>query len=86
MNDVTLGQVMNWMALFVFWASVINLLLPPLEWFDGFPRFYKAYRVALLIVTHYSSLNFRAALWSKFIDVQDATKPPQKSDSAAAGK
>jgi hypothetical protein len=75
LKNLSVWQVIQTGSLFVFAASLVNLLAPPIEWFDNRPDFQKKYKFALLVLSHYASLNFRAALWQKYIDT---TQPPGK--------
>lgn len=77
-GHISVDQVMEFLAHYVFWASVVTLLMPPIEWFPESSKARKVYQFLLMILAHYSSLNFRTALWSKYIDAKaplDAPKP-----------
>lgn len=77
LKDITVDSLMQWASMFVFVMSLITLVAPPVEWFDKWPKFQERYKFALLVIAHYAALNFRAALWSKYIDTQAPGTPPQ---------
>ena len=70
-------QIFDWIFRFVVIASIISWLMPPIETFDGFPRFQKFYVLIVRIVSQYASLNLRGKMLElyKVKGDRDATNP-----------
>lgn len=60
----------------VFWASIIYLLLPPIEVFDDFPRFRKYYSLVVRIVGNIAVSNRGKvmSLYSQYREKNNAGK------------
>jgi hypothetical protein len=59
---------------FVFWASVVSLLLPPTEIFDSFPRFKRKYEVLVRLINHYAALNVRGKIAQSYVNFKNGGK------------
>lgn len=55
-------DVFDYVTRFVFYASVLNLLLPPWDIFADYPGFQKKYRLFVTIVSRYGALNMRTQM------------------------
>jgi hypothetical protein len=48
-------------------SSILSILLPPIETFEHFPRFQRAYSLLVITITRWTSLNLRNTIyWQKF--------------------
>jgi hypothetical protein len=43
----------------VLWSSLLSILLPPIEFFNDYPKFQKGYTLLIKIVNRYGALNIR---------------------------
>jgi hypothetical protein len=71
---------------FVFYASVLSNLLPPVEYFSAFPRFQKGYTVFVTIVHHYAALNFRGKIAGAYNRRQNGDGGADLRDSPSENK
>ena len=79
--NIDLNVIFEYVSHFVFWASVLNALLPPFEMFDGFPRFQKYYKLAVKIVNNYAALNVRKQVAEAYVAYRDKAKDGTAKDN-----
>lgn len=80
MGDLTLTQLFDFVSKWVFVFSIINILLPPVEFFDDFPKAKKVYELIVHLVRHYGALDFRGKLMALYPSYQNKNgngKPPE---------
>ena len=57
--DIPLGLLLDWAARWLFACTLLSLALPPVEFFDNFPRFQEGYRLFCKVLKYWGSLDFR---------------------------
>jgi hypothetical protein len=67
---MTLEQAWFYLASFVTGCSLLSLLLPPVEFFDEFPRFQKFYRLFCKIIVKWGSLDVRGKVITMYDSYQ----------------
>lgn len=78
MNDTALHHIIDAAAYWVFFWTVINILLPPREIFSTASDKTKArYEIVLKLVAHYGALNVRQAAMQLYSAVKTQAAPPQ---------
>jgi len=66
---------LHYFAHYVFYTSMISLLLPPIEMFDNFPRFQKYYTVVVNLMQYYGAQNWRGKIAQLYIARRNGGKP-----------
>lgn len=83
MSHITVVDLMHWLGELVLVSSILSMLLPPVEWFDGWPKFQKFYALFVKIVHKYAALNARSMAMSKIYGV-DISKQTAVAEAAQA--
>lgn len=82
MGDITLSQVVDGIARWVLGCSIASIILPPVEFFDDFPRFQKWYRLFCKFVKYFGALDFRAKVIEMYPSFQN--RAVERAESAVA--
>ena len=57
--DISLSQLLDLAARWVFTCTLLSLILPPVEFFNSYPRFQESYRLFCKVLKYWGSLDFR---------------------------
>ena len=66
MGSLTINDLFDIVAKWVFVFSIINILLPPIEFFNDFPKVQKVYSFIVHIVKYYGALDFRGKVMAQY--------------------
>lgn len=73
-----LAQLFDYAARWVFICSVLSLILPPVEFFEEFPRFQAYYRLFGKFLKYWGNLNFRSKIIELYPQYQKAIESREK--------
>ena len=65
---------------FTLFCSILSATIPPVEIWNGYPRFQKSYALFVNLVSHYGALNLRGSI------VRKALKNYQSPDPSSSQK
>lgn len=61
-----LHTITDFIAYWVLTFSIMSILLPPVEFFDDFPRFQPWYRLGCKFIKYWGSLNWRGKIIERY--------------------
>lgn len=73
-----LGQLFDLASKWVFFCTILSLLLPPVEFFDDFPKFQPYYRFVCKFLKYFGSLDFRGKIIAQYPQYQKAIESREK--------
>ena len=68
--DITLFDFIDYMGRWVLLNSVLSILLPPVEFFDDYPRFQKLYRTVCKFIKYFGNLDLRGKIIAQYPQYQ----------------
>lgn len=69
MDEITLHELIDLLSRWVLLFTLLSILLPPVEFFEEFPRFQRWYRLGCKLIKYFGSLDWRGkviALYPQF--------------------
>jgi len=72
LQNITLHQLFDWAGAIVLFCSVLGSFLPPYEWFSQWPRFQAVYKILVMTVTKWGSLNLKSVVYPSMTVPQQA--------------
>jgi hypothetical protein len=72
LQNLTLHQIFDWAGAIVLLSSLLGTFLPPYEWFDKWPRFQGVYKILVMTITKWGSLNLKSVVYPAMTVTQQA--------------
>jgi hypothetical protein len=63
LQSITLHQIFDWAGAVVLVSSLLGTFLPPYDWFDKWPRFQAVYKIFVMTITKWGSLNLKSVVY-----------------------
>ena len=70
LEAVTLHDLIDFAARWVLYFSLASIFLPPIEFFDDYPRVQKGYRLVCKLIKFFGSLDLRGKVISMYPSYQ----------------
>ena len=81
LSTMTLGDFLQLWGNIIAIGSILSIFLPPIEWFNDFPRFQRGYRMLIVVVNHYLALNLRGKIAEFFAGEPQSGLPDATADT-----
>lgn len=85
MTEISLSDALIYLSMFVTGCSILSLILPPVEFFDDFPRFQKYYRLFCKIIVKWGSLDLRGKVIQQYKSFQKKNGAPSDNQTTNGG-
>jgi hypothetical protein len=72
LGNISLHTVFDWAGAIVLISSLLGSFLPPYEWFDQWPRFQAVYKILVMTVTKWGSINLKSVIYPSMTVPQQA--------------
>ena len=76
--DWTLGDLFDILSKWVFVCSMLSIVLPPVEFFEKYPKFQDGYRLFCKLLKYFGALDFRGKIISQYPQYQKMLEEREK--------